>query len=416
MANLNYFLWLSTRRGFRPGEIWGLLRYFGTPERIYFAEREEYDLLPLSPAKKAALLDKDLTGAEKIQADCDRLSVRIMTIQDADYPERLAQIDDPPCVLYLKGRPLKVDGALTIGVVGTRSCTPYGVDMAGRLGLELARSGAVLVSGIAEGIDAAALKGALQGGGTLISVVGGGTDMPFPPEHRWLYADVAAAGTLVSEYPPGTTNDGWHFPIRNRIISGLSMGVAVVEAGERSGALITARLALDQDREVFAVPGAANAPASLGCDRLIQRGEAKLILSAVDILEEFVPLFPDRVEILEPMEDTEAAQRLDAVPMAVQEGRRRQKVRKKEPQGEKEVDNGPQRAYISLSDAPETFTDDERDVLLALGERDLTADEITEAAQIPARRVLSALTMLQVRSRVEERLGKRFRSLVTLGP
>lgn len=404
MANLKYFLWLTQRKGFQPGEASALLAHFGTPEAVYFAQGEEYDLLRLSEGKKRELEDKNLSGAEKILEECDRLGIRIMTIQDADYPERLAQIYDPPCVLYWLGKPLNVDDRLTVGVVGTRKSTPYGEDLAGRLGLELARSGAVLVSGMAEGIDSAGLRGALKGGGTVISVLGGGIDVVYPKGNRYLYRDVMTAGTLVSEYPPGTEHTGFHFPIRNRIITGLSMGVAVVEAGMPSGALISARHALEQNREVFAFPGPAGAASSLGCNRLIQRGEAKLILSAADIIDEFQLLFPGRVRSLPPVEEREAEERLEEpTPVADSE--------KKEA---KEVDNGPQRAYISLSDDPEAFTDDERDILLAIQRRSLTADDISETTQIPARRVLSALTMLQLRGLVEEKPGKRFFASVIL--
>lgn len=413
MANLKYFLWLTTRKGLQPGDPGVLLAHFGTPEAVYFADREEYDLLDLPSAKKAALADKSLAGAEKIWEDCERLGIHITTIQDADYPERLSQIYDPPCVLYWKGKPLSVDDRLTVGVVGTRSCTPYGIDLAGKLGLECARSGAVLVSGMAQGIDEAALKGALQGGGTVISVLGGGMDIIYPRSHRWLYEDVAAAGTLVSEYPPGTEHAGHHFPVRNRIISGLSMGVAVVEAPVPSGALITAGHALEQNREVFAYPGPVGAPASLGTNQLIQRGEAKLVLSWSDILVEFAPLFPGRVEAVEPLEAESARERLEAVPTAAQPPRERRPV---SAEAEKEVDKEPLRAYISVSDDPGAFTDDERDILLAIAQKSLTADDISEETQIPARRVLSALTMLQIRDMVEERPGKRFFASVILKP
>jgi len=416
MANLNHFLWLTTRNGFRPAETLALLRVFGSPERAYFAGEDEYDLLGLPKWKKASLLDKDLTRAEEIQADCERLGIHILTIQDAGYPERLGQIDDPPCVLYWKGKPLDVDNRLTVGVVGTRSCTPYGVSMAQRLGLELARAGVILVSGIAEGVDAAGLKGALQGGGTVISVLGGGIDVIYPKCNAWLYEDVAVAGTLVSEYPPGTRCAGYHFPVRNRILSGLSMGVAVAEAGEPSGALITARLALDQNREVFAFPGPADARASLGANRLIQRGEAKLILGATDILEELAPLFPGRVRRPEPLNAQEAAERLAAVgAVSWREKERREPAAKKQ-EGKKEVDKEPERAYISLSDDPEAFADDERDLLLALAGNTMTSDDLGEAAQLSTRRVLTALTTLQVRGLVEELPGKRFRSTVVLRP
>lgn len=406
MANLKYFLWLTTRKGFQPGETGALLSHFGTPEAVYFAEGEEYELLGLPQNKKKALMDKNLAGAEKILEDCDREGIHIMTIQDADYPERLAQIYDPPCVLYWKGKPLNVDDRLTVGVVGTRKSTPYGESLAGRLGLELARSGVTLVSGMAEGIDAAGIKGALQGGGTVVSVLGGGLDVFYPRKHRWLYEDVAAAGTLLSEYPPGTEHSGHHFPIRNRIISGLSLGVAVVEAGEPSGALITARAALEQNREAFAFPGPAGAEASLGCNRLIQRGEAKLILSAMDIVEEFQTLFPNRVTLHPPMEEGEVRERLEAAPVS----------EPLPPKKEKEVDKDPGRAYISLTDEPEAFTDDQRDILLCIQRRSLTADEIAEETQIPARRILSALTLLQLRGMVEEKPGKRFYAAVILTP
>lgn len=425
MANLKYFLWLTGRKGLQPGDPGKLLAHFGTPEAVYFADREEYDLLGLPEVKKRALADKSLFEAEKILEDCDQEGIRIMTVQDADYPERLSEIYDPPCVLYWKGRAFSVDDHLTVGVVGTRSCTPYGIDLASKLGLEVARSGAALVSGMAEGIDEAAIKGALQGGGTIVSVLGGGIDIVYPKKHRWLYEDVMAAGTLVSEYPPGTDHAGFHFPIRNRIISGLSMGVAVVEAPASSGALITARHALEQNREVFAYPGPAGAPASLGTNRLIQRGEAKLVLSAADILVEFAPLFPNRVETLAPMDEEAARERLEAVPTEAPVPRepRAKAAKGTEPQGthggpveEKEVDKAPRRAYISLSDDPGAFTDDERDILLTIEKSPLTADDISEAAQIPARRVLSALTMLQIRGLLEERPGKRFYATVILKP
>ena len=406
MANLKYFLWLTTRKGLRPEDPNLLLSHFGTPEAVYFAEGEEYDLLGLPTGKQKALKDKDLSGTEKILEECDRLGIHIMTIQDADYPERLGQIYDPPCVLYWKGKALSVDDSLAVGVVGTRKCSPYGEVLAGKLGLELARSGVTLVSGMAEGIDSAGLRGALQGSGTVISVLGGGLDVVYPQENRWLYEDVMAAGTLLSEYPPGTEHAGRHFPIRNRILSGLSMGVVVVEAGESSGALITAKLALDQNREVFAFPGPVNATASLGCNRLIQRGEAKLILSYADILSEFAPLFPGRVEPRPPMAEEAAQERLEIL----------RQQRKTDPAAQKEVDKEPQRAYISLTDEPEAFTDDERDILLSIEKRSLTADDIAETAQIPARRVLSALTMLQLRDLVEEKPGKRFYAKVILKP
>ncbi len=407
MANLKYFIWLATRKGFRAGELWELLSRFHSPEAVYFAERAEYELLGIAGARRESLEDKDLQGAEVILADCDRLGIHIMTIQDADYPELLGRIDDPPVVLYWRGKALNVDDRLSIGVVGTRKSTPYGESLAGRLGIELARRGVTLVSGMAEGIDAAGIKGALQGGGTVISVLGGGIDVVYPRQNRWLYEDVAAAGTLVSEYPPGTEHAGRHFPVRNRILSGLSRGVVVVEAGLPSGALISARVALDQNREVFAFPGPVGAEKSLGCNRLIQRGEAKLVLNADDLLEEFTGVLAREVpQGLPPMDERTVAERLDVEPVPAPS----------RPKEEKVVDKPPQRAYISLTDDPGVLTEEQRDILMAIQHKALTADDIAETAQLPAKRVLSALTMLQLQGWVEEKPSKKFYAAVIVAP
>ncbi|MGI5928293.1 DNA-processing protein DprA [Pseudoflavonifractor sp.] len=405
MAALKYWIWLTTRRGLTPLQTFRLLDHFGTPEAAYFADREEYRLCGLTDWQQRTLLDKSLDGAERILGDCDRLGIRILTIQDAEYPERLRQIANPPCVLYVKGKLFPFDELVTVGVVGTRRPTEYGKIMAGRLGMELARGGALVVSGIARGLDAAALRGALKGGGSVVSALGGGIDVVYPAENRWLYEDVAAVGALISEYPPGTENKGEHFPIRNRIISGLSLGVAAVEAEERSGTLITMRLALDQGRDAFAVPGNADAPMSRGTNLLIQRGEAKLVLSGWDILCEYEHLLPGRVSRPEPLPAQEEAARLEVA----------ESPQEPEPQEEvtaETVDNPENMAYITLEDG--ALTDDERDILLALEGRGLRTDDLVELTQIPARRVSSALTMLQIHGYVEEKAGRRFESTVVL--
>lgn len=407
MATLKYWLWLTTRKGLQPKDSLALLGRFGTPEAAYFADRAEYGLLPIPAAGRASLQDKGLDGAERILADCARLGIRILTLQDAEYPERLFNIENPPIVLYVKGRLFSFDEEVAVAVVGTRNPSEYGKRMAGKLGLELGRAGALVVSGIAQGLDTAALKGALQGGGRVVSVLGGGIDMVFPRENRWLYQDVAAAGALISEYPPGTEHLGWHFPVRNRIISGLSAGAVMVEGGARSGALITLHEALAQGRETFAVPGGADAPMSYGPNLLIQRGEAKLILSAWDILVEFEGRYPGRLERRAPLSAEEEEARL-AVEMTAP-------IAPPAPATQTPpVDNGPQRAYITLKECRDRFTDDERDILLALGEKTRSADDIAEAAQIPARRVLSALTMLQVNGHVVEKAGKRFEAALLI--
>ncbi|SBW06778.1 DNA protecting protein DprA [uncultured Eubacteriales bacterium] len=422
MATLKYWLWLTTRRGLSAKDAFSVLGRFGTPEAAYFADPGEYELLPLPARGKAALLEKNLEGAERILADCDRLGIRILTLQDAEYPERLFNIDEPPVVLYVKGKMFHFDEEVAVAVVGTRHPSEYGKRMAGKLGLELGRAGALVVSGIAEGLDSAALKGALQGGGNVVSVLGGGIDVIYPRENRWLYRDVGAAGALISEYPPGTEAVGWHFPMRNRILSGLCAGAVIVEGPVGSGALITLREALTQGRETFAVPGGADAPMSVGPNLLIQRGEAKLVMSAWDILVEFEGRYPGRLERKRTLDKEEEEARLAVEPDPnAQESAHRQR---RSPERDtvpaptevrlETVDKAPDRAYITLKECRDRFTDDERDILLALRERSLRADDLVEATQIPARRVLSALTMLQVGGAVQERPGKRFEAAILI--
>lgn len=407
MATLTYWLWLTTRRGFRPEHAFRLLEHFGTPEGAYFADPAEYELVADLPEKaRVNLLDKNLDGAEQILGDCDRLGVRVLTVQDAEYPDRLKHIYDPPAVLYVKGKLFRFDEEAAIGVVGTRQPTPYGVKMAGRIGFDLAQYGALVVSGMAQGLDAAALKGALKGGGNVVSVLGNGVDVHYPRENHWLYEDVAAAGALVSEYPPGAEPTKFSFPQRNRILSGLSVGVVAVECTrERSGTMVTMNLALNQDRDLFAVPGNADAPMSDGPNALIRHG-AGLVTCGWDILQEYEGRFPGKLRAPQPLSNETREARLADI------GREMPPpapVNDKKP-----VDKEAAIAYIDLNPRKEGLPDDQIELLTALGERSLTADDLVELAQIPAKRVLTGLTMLQLKGYVVEKPGKRFISKVNI--
>jgi len=405
MATLKYWLWLTNLRGFSTFAAFRLLEHFGTPESAYFADPAEYAMVEgLSSAAQSALREKAMDKAESILEDCDRLGVRILTLQDAQYPERLRQLPDPPAILYIKGKIIPFDEEVAIGVVGAREATPYGIKMAGKLSMELARQGGLVVSGIAQGVDSAALRGALYGGGSVVSVLGNGVDVVYPANNRELYDDVAAVGALISEYPPGTEPNGRYFPIRNRIISGLSLGVVMVEGTQTSGALITARLALDQNRDVFAVPGSVDAPLSRGPNQLIRRGEATLVTCGWDVLEEYAARYPHKVKHATELPAEVAEQRLNTVNISEDNFGAQKKV----------VDKAQNRTYIDLTDCGAEFTDDERDILQALNNRVLVPDDIVDLTQIPARRVLSALTMLQVRGLVEEGPGKQFKTLALL--
>ena len=392
MSALKYWLWLTELPGLTNQTRLALLRHFPTPEDVYYADPEEVLLTEGITREQAKLLeDKDCSGADRILADCQRLDLDLLTIQDAGYPNRLRNIYDPPCLLYVRGRLPAFDDEASIAVVGTRDCTPYGVSCAEKLGYGLAAGGAVVVSGLARGVDSAALRGALRAGGTVTAVLGNGLDVVYPPENRYLYEDVAAAGALVSEYPPGTSPEARHFPVRNRIMSGLCVATLVVEAPARSGALITAGTALEQGRDVFAVPGPIDAPASVGCNRLIRDG-AGLVSDAWDILGEYEPRFPDKLR-------REGAKETPAV-LGYQA---RQKTEPK-----------PVPPSVSISHNDYSLTDDQIRLLRALTEEPMLVDDLIELTEIPTRRVLSALTVLEIEHLVTQHSGKRYARAVTL--
>ena len=393
MSALKYWLWLTELRGLKNQTRLALLRHFGTPEQVFFADNGELLLTEgITRADLAVLENHSLEVADRILADCQRLGIRILTIQDAEYPSRLKNIYDPPCLLYIKGRLPAFDETVAVAVVGTRDCTPYGIQCAEKLSYGLTNGGAVVVSGLAKGIDAAASRGALRAGGMTAAVLGNGLDVYYPAESRYLYEDVAAAGVLISEYPPGTEPAKHHFPARNRIISGLCLATLVVEAPEKSGALITAETANEQGRDVFAVPGPIDAPASVGCNRLIRDG-AGLVSDAWDILQEYEARFPEKLREHEAKEQ----------PKTLGYQARQKEEPKMVP------------PTLSLSRGDVTLTDDQIALLQILSDEEpALVDDLIEQTGIPTRRVLSALTVLEIENLVQQHSGKRYARAVTL--
>ena len=392
MASLKYWLWLASLKGLGGQTRLALLRHFGDPESVYYADPGEIRLVEhITKEQSAVLENKSMKTAEKILADCQSLDVRVLTIHDGEYPGRLKNIYDPPIVLYCRGRLPVFDEEAVVAVVGTRGCTPYGVACARKLGHGLARGGAVVVSGLAAGIDAEATQAALMAGGFTVGVLGNGVDVPYPYACRRLYEDLAMAGVLISEYPPGTRPLGGHFPARNRIISGLSVATVVVEAPEKSGALITAELALDQGRDLFAVPGPIDAPNSIGCNRLIRDG-AGVASDAWDILREYEGRFPGK---LTPEGTHETPpERFAAPPVPAAK---------------------PVPPAYSLKKDGQGLTDDQIALLRLLpAEEGAYIDDLVEESGIPTRRVLSALTMLEIDELVAQQSGKRYIRTVTI--
>ena len=281
---------LSLVPGVGSGRMRGLVSRMGSAQAALGASAAALASVPGIGRELAAQIAAADCGeaVEKQLARAAKIGAEMVALGDPTYPFLLRQIADPPAFLWMRGRlPVGEGPARALAVVGTRRMSPYGARVAKEVTEALVREGFVIVSGLAYGVDAAAHQAALDAGGCTIAVLGSGVDRVYPAQHRRLAeALIDKGGALLSEYAMGAPPDGVHFPRRNRIVSGLALGTLVVEAYEEGGALITARLALEQNREVFAAPGSVHSPASAGAHRLIQKGEAKLVQCVEDILEE----------------------------------------------------------------------------------------------------------------------------------
>jgi DNA processing protein len=296
MEELRAYIWLTLRLHYNSIKISTVLSFFKSPLHVYRANADELEAISgMTRGDIEALCDKDLTKAEYVLQVCQKKQYQIIPLSSSEYPERLSNIVNPPHILYVNGDISTIDEELCIAVVGTRKPTAYGHAIAKKLGKGLATNGAVVVSGMAKGIDTEAHIGALKGQGKTIAVLGCGLDVVYPAENKELMEEIAKAGAVVTEYIPGTKPDGRNFPIRNRIISALSLGTVVVEADIKSGSLITAKHANEQGRDIFAIPGNIDSPMSEGANALIKDG-AKPVTSIRDIFEEYVGILPYQVD------------------------------------------------------------------------------------------------------------------------
>jgi DNA processing protein len=284
MDDRKYWVGFNLIKGIGAVRMQGLVAYFGDLEAAWRAD-------PASLAESglgAKVVERVLAARKNVNLDqvwekIQSQGIKILTWQDKEYPARLKEINQPPPVLYIRGEYLP-DDLFAVAIVGTRRVTPYGRQVTEELASFLASNGITVVSGLARGVDAIAHQSALKVGGRTIGVLGSGVDVIYPPEHAKLAGEMMERGAVVSDYAPGTPPDASNFPPRNRIISGLSLAVVAVEAGETSGALITAEFAAEQGREIFAVPGSIFAPQSKGTNKLIQNG-AQPLLSVNDIMQ-----------------------------------------------------------------------------------------------------------------------------------
>jgi DNA processing protein len=350
---------LALTPGVGPRIAQSLLERFESPQRVLLAKESELRSVGgVGPKVAAAIVASRTSGeAEATLEECRRDGVELLLEASDDYPPMLREIADPPPLLFVRGSIVASDH-LGVAIVGTRHATRYGLNQAERLASGLARAGVTVISGLARGIDAAAHKGALAAGGRTIAVLGSGVLAIYPPEHKSLAEEVVKSGALLSEAPPRRAPFAGAFPARNRIVTGMSLGVIVVEAAVRSGALISARLAMEQNREVFAVPGPVDSRVSTGCHRLLRDG-AKLVETVDDILEELAPL-----------------------------------VHKVTDAKGHEVHHP---AELQLNEQ-------ERRVLDVIGNEPISIDDVASASGLPVHRVLSTISVLEMR-RLTRRLS-----------
>ena len=406
---LVHWIWLATRPGLKDLEKYAVLRQFGDAEDVFFAE--DYGCVEeLSREGAEALSDKDLQEAEAVAETCRKKDISILTIRDAMYPKRLRNISDPPVVLYYQGRLPEFDALPVISVVGTRKATAYGLTMAKRMGAQIARCGGLVVSGAAAGIDGMAMRGALSAGEPAVGVLGCGVDVIYPKGNRSLLEDCRRYGCLISEFLPGSPPFKWNFPKRNRIISGLACGVLVVEAPERSGALITADQAAEQGRDVYVIPGNVDVAACAGSNALLREGGIA-VRTGWDILSDYEERFPGCIRQdpgpgLQTVYPEEIAEKEAEKPAKVAQ-KRRLFQRKKPKQEQKAVDNGAKPPYIDLNKRTASLTTAQKDILQQLTDGEKLVDDVIAATGLSSGQVLSELTLLELQGFLARLPGRR---------
>lgn len=402
MAALEYWLWLSAA-AVSPRAKAAVIEHFGDAETAFLSPAGSFSQIPdLSPQEGKLLEQRDFGGISKIQDACDEQGIRILTMQDAAYPGRLRNIYAPPVVLYIRGKLPQVDREALIAVIGTRDASVYGRRMGRDLAYQICLSGGMVVSGLTRGVDEEAARGALLAEGFCVGVLGTAHDQArgFLPE------DLAQRGALISEYPPGTRSQKHFFRERNRIAAGISVGVVVVEAPEHSGTRLFADEAAEQGKEIFAVPGYADAENSAGSHFLIQEG-AKLVTCGWDVLCEFEALFPNKLH---------PTGKKTAPPPQKEETSRGKAEETDGParaETEKAVDKQGSKGYIDLREQLASLPENQLRILTAMDKGATHVDDIIERTGLPTPTVLGQLTLLQIKGFVRREPGQRFSLNIT---
>ncbi len=405
------WLWLSLHFGAGSNIYSKLINYFENEQNIYDSDDSDMGLIHwLSDSQKNKLLNKNFEHAEEIYEWCLENDVEIITYSDDNYPSALRELEDFPAVLYCKGEMPNFDEELSISVVGTRSMTTYGQKIAFELGYTLSRAGAITVSGMARGIDGTVAVGTINALGTTVAVLGSGIDVIYPREHTSLMSRIIDYGAVITEYPPHTPPNSRNFPIRNRIISGISNGTVIVEADENSGAMITARLATKQRKPLFAVPGPVKMHTSKGTNLLLREERAMLARTAVDILEEFIEEYSDKIDFAKAkqrptfskslMKTTNGSDRTEYSRRSTQTKRENIKLTKKfeeviPPQAEETDLSGLSEIQLAIYKAMEA-------------EKTYSADELADLTGFTISVIMAETSLLEIEGFIQELPGSCF--------
>lgn len=386
---LVHWIWLATRQGLNKRTQYELIQRFGDPEELFRASKESLMTVPgMTRKAMTSLKEQSLDEAREILSLCRQKDIHLLTFGDAGYPRRLLGVYDPPILLYYRGKLPDWEARPIIGAVGTRKCSEYGIRSAKKLGYQLARCGGSVVSGMAEGIDAAILSGVLGAEGVPAIFLAGGVDVIYPVENRGLYNEILShGGCVLSEQPPGTKPYRGYFPVRNRLISGISNAVLVVEAPEQSGALITARHAMEQGREIYAVPGPIDSETCKGSNALLKDG-AQIAQSGWDILESYEGCYEG---LQDRTGDLPTDLKSDA--NSVSHCEKAAHFPSKEKKG---IDNSGKPPYIDVEKKPAVRTNQEQRIVDQLRSGPRLTDAVINECGLPKAEALAVMTMLEI--------------------
>ena len=379
MTNTDYWLWLSLKKSMTASKMQRILQYFNSPKEVFDAPKEKLSAIKAFDRRTVlALSDKRLDRVNEIKKLLKVYNIKVITFDSPYYPKNLKHIDAPPYVLYTRSNQrINLNEYIRIAMVGNRQATEYGTHIARKLSYDLASNGIVVVSGMAKGIDTAAHRGAIESGGITVAVMGCGLDMAYPKENTELMGEIIKTGIAISEYPPGEKPINWHFPERNRIISGITQGTVVVEAPERSGSLITANYAIDQDKVLFAVPGDVTRKNSVGTNNLLKE-YAVPVTSARDIFDYYSFDYSEIAEIRELQSKK-----------GIKEAEYKEKTADK-----KEI-------YKDL-------TDEEKHIITKLSMDPVGFEELLQKTGFAADKLTSLITMLEIKGKIKTHPGKNF--------